>query len=98
MIKVIAYNYVKKDQQATFLAKANQLIEHTQKEKGCMQYSLNKVIGEESTYVFIETWETEDDLKAHLSTKVFKDLCQAFSGALAKKGQIIKLEEIEKHE
>jgi len=34
-------------------------------EKGCLQYELNRVAGEENKFFLIEKWASQEDLSAH---------------------------------
>lgn len=38
---------------------------------GCLQYDLHKDLDDENSFVFIETWENQDLLDAHMSTEHF---------------------------
>lgn len=40
-------------------------------DKGCLQYDLHKDLDDENSFVFIETWENQDLLDAHMSTEHF---------------------------
>ena len=37
-------------------------------EKGCLQYELNRVTGEENKFLLIEKWASQEDLTAHDQT------------------------------
>ena len=72
MVRVIAHNYIGKEH----LDKANELfremIAATLKEDGCIEYTLQMQDGDDTHYVFIEAWESEEALKAHFETEHFK--------------------------
>ena len=46
-------------------APAAACIAETRKEKGCISYELFQSLGDPDTLVFVERWETRDDLTAH---------------------------------
>jgi quinol monooxygenase YgiN len=37
-------------------------------EKGCLQYELHRVTGEEDTFLLLEKWASQEDLAAHDQT------------------------------
>lgn len=44
------------------------LVEKTRREKGCVQYDLFQDTGDARTFFFVEQWESEKDLHAHLDS------------------------------
>ncbi len=57
-------------------APAAACIAETRKEKGCISYELFQSLGDPDTLVFVERWETRDDLTAHSKQphlKVWRD-------------------------
>ena len=71
MIRVVVPIRVKSGMKENFFNVAQSLIEETRKEKGCIEYFLVNT-EEENKIFFIESWETEEDLKNHLKTPHFK--------------------------
>ena len=71
MIRVVVPVMVKDGMKENFFNVAQPLIEETRKEKGCIEYFLVNT-EEENKIFFIESWETEEDLKNHLKTPHFK--------------------------
>lgn len=65
MIHVIATLKVKPEQREAFMEAAQQVIAETNKEKGCLFYECHGSIRDPATFVFVERWETRDDLNAH---------------------------------
>jgi quinol monooxygenase YgiN len=45
-----------------------QLQPHVLAEKGCLQYELHRVTGEENKFLLIEKWASQEDLTAHDQT------------------------------
>merc|ERR1712080_87995 len=62
--------------EASFLAAAKKMVDATQEEKGCVHYQLYKDV-DTGEFAMIETWETEDDLKAHSTAPHIKQFGQA---------------------
>ena len=57
-------------------APAAACIAETSKEKGCISYELFQSLGDPDKLVFVEKWETRDDLTAHSKQphlKVWRD-------------------------
>jgi len=64
-----------------------------QDDKGCLQYDVHQDIEKENTYVFIETWESEALLAAHMEKEHYK-VYKAFMGDKLKSITLQKLEKI----
>lgn len=62
-------------------------------DKGCLQYDVHKDIEKENTYVFIETWESEALLAAHMEKEHYK-VYRAFMGDKLRSITLQKLEKI----
>lgn len=71
MIKIVADNFVKKDEVNEFLSLAKTLIAETRKEKGCISYNLNRDLKDETHLTFIEEWEDEKAIEGHNSSDHF---------------------------
>lgn len=54
--------------------KATELVELSLRDKGCISYDLYKSTTNDDRYMIIETWTSEEDLKAHMETEHFKRL------------------------
>ena len=65
MIVVIATLTVKPGSQSELIAAAKLGIAETRKEKGCLLYDLHTSATDPERMVFVEKWETRDDLTAH---------------------------------
>jgi PTH1 family peptidyl-tRNA hydrolase len=73
MIKVVAPQPFKEAITPEVKALLEEMIAATRKEDGCISYELCKTIdGEE--YAFIEQWETQEALDAHMNSEHFKRL------------------------
>lgn len=65
MIYVVATLTLKPGSKSQLLEPARACIAETRKEKGCMSYDLLASITDDDTMVFVERWETREDLTAH---------------------------------
>jgi quinol monooxygenase YgiN len=65
MIYVIATLTLKPGAREHILAPARACIAETRKEKGCISYDLLDSVADPETMVFVERWETREDLSAH---------------------------------
>ncbi|AEF85058.1 antibiotic biosynthesis monooxygenase domain protein [Treponema primitia ZAS-2] len=71
MIKVIATNYLKQEQEEAFNPLFRELIAATRKESGCIEYRLFKKPDEKGVYIFIEEWENQAVLDKHMASEHF---------------------------
>ena len=67
-VEVVAFIEVEPGQEAVLEEAAQACITHTRQEAGCLDYTLHRDRAEASRFVFIETWETEAALDAHMRT------------------------------
>lgn len=74
MVHVIAESYVKKENHEEYFTYVKEMIECTVKEKGCVQYVITQGIENEECFVFVEKWETYDDLQNHLQSEHIKTI------------------------
>lgn len=65
MIYVVATASVKPEKREDFVNGARACIAETVKEKGCVLYDLHASATDPTRFVFVEKWETRDDLMAH---------------------------------
>jgi quinol monooxygenase YgiN len=64
----------KEDKIADFEAAFVPAIRETRKEKGCLNYELNRDPSNANAYMMYERWKTLPDLDAHLKTKHITEL------------------------
>jgi len=74
MIAVYAKNIIKEIHIEKFMSIAKQLIEETRKETGNVSYELIRVADKVNEFAFLEKWENNEVLKAHMKTKHFTTL------------------------
>lgn len=72
MVKVVAKCTVKKENLDKYIALAEELVQETQKEEGCIFYSLHQDVNDPTVLACIETWETQEALDAHLESDHIK--------------------------
>ncbi len=53
---------------------ATELVEYSLHDKGCIHYDLMHSLTNDDRYMIVETWESEEDLKAHMESEHFKRL------------------------
>lgn len=95
MIKIVADNFVKKDEVNEFLELAKTLITGTRKEKGCISYTLNRDLKDETHFTFIESWEDEEAIKGHNASDHFTTCVPQMAKHCAKPGTCILYTEID---
>lgn len=72
MIKIIAKNMLKEGQKENFIKLAEELIEKSRKEEGCISYGLFEDINDNSVVTFIEEWKDEKAIEQHNNSEHFK--------------------------
>ncbi|QLB18206.1 putative quinol monooxygenase [Mannheimia granulomatis] len=84
MLAVYAKCVVKPEKVAQFKRIIAPLIEQSRQESGCVSYQCGQVQGQENTFAFVELWQSQADLDAHLDQPHFQSAAQAFGDVLAK--------------
>lgn len=74
MIAVYAKGIVSDDNSKEFIELATKLIEETRKEAGNVSYELIRGVDSKNLFAFLEKWESQEALKAHMNTKHFKSI------------------------
>tara|TARA_Y100000590_G_scaffold465445_1_gene637791 strand:- start:4173 stop:4496 length:324 start_codon:yes stop_codon:yes gene_type:complete len=64
-VTVVALVTPNSGQTDMFIEQANWVIPQVHEEDGCLHYSLHRSIDGDDSLVYIESWESEDHLKAH---------------------------------
>ncbi|MDN5289945.1 MAG: hypothetical protein PWQ06_184 [Anaerophaga sp.] len=72
MVKVVSIQRVPVENHAAFKAIVKELVAHTLKEDGCIEYGLHTDEFDPELLVFLEVWETRANLSAHMETPHFK--------------------------
>lgn len=74
MIIVLANVYLKEGTQKEFLVAAKKCINETIKENGNISYDLKQNAFDSTTFTFVEKWESQEVLDAHMKTAHFSAL------------------------
>ena len=85
-VKVIAHNFILKENLEKVLPLYEEMVAETRKENGCIQYDLLRDNADETHFVFVETWESQAHLEAHFKTPHFTRIIPA-AGELADKSR-----------
>ena len=67
MIYVIATITIKPGSAASVFEAADPCVKATRKETGCISYDLTQSMHDENTLIFVERWESYDNLKNHFN-------------------------------
>lgn len=71
MINVIAEMQIRENCMEKLVAIVKELVPIVRAEKGCIKYEPNFAVddeGHQKYFYFVEAWESEEDLKAHLES------------------------------
>lgn len=71
MKSIVAKFQVKAGQEEKFLKLVHELVEASQKEKGCIEYILHKDVNKALNYCIIEKWKDQAAIDEHNNTKHF---------------------------
>ena len=93
MVRVIATNYIKSEHIAAAEPLFREMIEATRKEKGCIEYRLHVKDDEPGFYVFVEEWETMEDLNNHFEAEHFKRIVPQTRSFKSKDGSVWLMKE-----
>ncbi|MCL2462709.1 MAG: antibiotic biosynthesis monooxygenase [Defluviitaleaceae bacterium] len=77
MINVVAVSRVKKESVAEYKEIARELVAETRKESGCISYSLFEDQSDGASLAFLESWESQAHLDAHMQSAHFKRILPA---------------------
>ena len=77
MIKVVAGMTIAPDKIDAAMDIVNELIAATVKEAGCIGYNFCKATDSEDAYAFIESWQDQAALDAHMASEHFGRLLPA---------------------
>lgn len=69
MVFVVAKKIIKKENQGAFLELARELVDCTRKEAGCIEYTLTSTPEHQDLLVYVEKWESQAHLDAHLQSE-----------------------------
>ena len=94
MIKIIAKNYISSNHIEEFLELAQNLVNASREESGCLSYTLYQDIKEANVFVFIEEWKDELSIAAHNKTEHFTTIVPKLQELCYKDGEVNLYQEI----
>lgn len=65
-----------------------EMVETTRKEKGCIFYEYHVDVDDPDAYAMIESWETMEDLQAHLESEHFQRIIPQVGEYLSEKTRL----------
>ena len=72
-VGVVAFIEVEPGQEAVVEEAARACVAHTRQEAGCLAYTLHRDRADAARFVFVESWETEAALEAHMRSPHLRD-------------------------
>lgn len=87
MVKVVAEKYIDEKNLEDFMILANEMIELTRKEDGCIEYVLFQDEKDPRHFSYIETWDSREQLEKHFNSEHFKRLVPQL-GELSEPGPV----------
>ena len=92
MIKVIAKNFLKAEHIAEAAPLFREMIAATVVEDGCIEYSLFIDTKNPTAHVFVEAWESQAALDAHMQTEHFTRLIPQIGAMCEKPMEVVILD------
>ena len=65
-----------------------EMVDTTRKEKGCISYDYHVDVDDADVFAMIETWETMEDLQAHLKSEHFQRIIPQVGEYLSEKTRL----------
>ena len=93
MVRIVASNYIKSEHINSVEPLFREILTATQKEKGCIEYRLFVKKDEPGLYVFIEEWESREDLGNHMASEHFKRIIPQINEFKSKDSELLILDE-----
>lgn len=88
MVKVIANNHIKPEALQIVAPLFREMIACTHKEDGCLEYALFIDEKDETHFTFVETWESQAALDAHMQSPHFLRIIPQIGQYKAKDGAV----------
>lgn len=83
MIRIVARHVVKKECVQKYQTLVKELVDATRKEKGCTVYCSNQSIQDERIHCFLEDWQDQASIDAHIKSEHFTRIVPMFNDLLA---------------
>ena len=94
MIKVVAKSLAKADKLDKYLELAQELVEKTVKEEGCIKYELFQDMQDPKVMIIIEKWENEEALNKHSASEHFKRIIPQLNELREKASEVNKCKKL----
>jgi quinol monooxygenase YgiN len=88
MIKVIAKNFVKKENIDEVLKLSKELVDETVKEEGCISYEMYQDVKDNNILTMIENWENKEVLAKHSQSEHFQRIVPLMSSYMEKPAEM----------
>lgn len=95
MIIITAKCILKENKKEEFIRVAQEMIEETNKEDGCISYNLYEDINDENIVTFIEEWESREAIEGHNNSEHVKRIVPKFNELRVDRPTINLYEKIE---
>lgn len=95
MIIITAKCILKDNKKEEFIKVAQEMIEETNKEVGCISYDLYEDINDENIVTFIEEWESREAIERHNNSEHVKRIVPVFNELRVEKPTINLYEKVE---
>jgi len=89
-VTVFAENFIKADKLAEVKPLFAELVAKTNKENGCISYSLYQDAGDETHFMMFEEWESDEALAAHFKAEHFTRIVPQLKEMASKPGTLLK--------
>ena len=83
MLNIVAIITANEDSVDLVKSEMMKMVPETLKEGGCFSYTLHQDIENPNTFVFYETWDSEESLQKHLKTPHVQNYISATKGCIA---------------
>lgn len=74
MIRIVGKNKIIEGKRNEFIKLAQELIEKSNKEEGCISYDLYEDLADYNTLTFIETWQDKQAVDVHVVSQHYKQI------------------------
>jgi len=88
-VTVFAENFIKKENLDEAMKLFKELVEKTNKEDGCVSYSLYRDNADETHFMMHEIWESQQHLDAHFKAEHFTRIIPRIKSMAPKSGTIL---------
>lgn len=94
-VTVMASFKAKEGKEEAALIELSALLDPTRQEAGCIQYDLHRSTDDPGIFVFYETWNSRQDLEAHLEMPYLQGLLGKVEDLFVEAPQINLLEKLD---